>query len=200
MERKKKLRLIQLSLLTVGILIIFFTYTGKEKIVENQIIEDKVERQIKEQLKDQDEKSDVFYNIEYSGLDLAGNRYILKSDEAFSNKTNQEIINMQVVNAIFYFKDDTTLNVRSDKGVYNSKTLDMTFTGNVAAKYEGSELYAGKASYINSKSFLTISDNVKIKDIKGSIVADRFLFDIKNQTLNIDSFNNSKINANINLK
>ncbi len=200
MERKKKLRLIQFCLLTIGIFIIFFTYTAKEKIIEDKIIEDKVEKKIKEQLKGQGEKSDVFYNIEYSGLDLAGNRYILKSDEAYSNKTNQEIINMKVVNAIFYFKDDTTLNVRSDKGIYNSKTLDMIFTGNVAANYEGSELYAGRASYINSKSFLTISDDVRVKDIKGSIVADRFLFDIKNQTLNIDTFNNNKINANINLK
>ena len=30
--------------------------------------------------------------------------------------------------------------------------------------------------------------------------ADKLLFDIKKQTLNISSFNNNKINANINLK
>ena len=29
---------------------------------------------------------DIFYNIEYSGLDLTGNRYILRSDEARTNK------------------------------------------------------------------------------------------------------------------
>ena len=27
-------------------------------------------------------EDDIFYNIEYSGLDLVGNRYILKSKEA----------------------------------------------------------------------------------------------------------------------
>ena len=76
----------------------------------------------------------------------------------------------------------------------------MNFDGNVKANYEGSELFAQKAEYSNSKSFLTISNNVKIKDIRGTMVADKLLFDIKKQTLNIASFNDGKINANINLK
>ena len=41
---------------------------------------------------------------------------------------------------------------------------------------------------------------VKVKDLKGTMVADELLFDIKNQTLDIASFNDSKINANVNLK
>ena len=34
---------------------------------------------------------------------------------------------MKFVEAIFYFKDDTILNVKSEKGIYNNKTLDMNF-------------------------------------------------------------------------
>ena len=37
-----------------------------------------------------------FYNIEYSGLDLSGNRYILKSKEARNNKENQEIVEYEI--------------------------------------------------------------------------------------------------------
>ena len=196
-ERKKKLRIIQLSLLVIGFLIIFFTYLDKKGIPEKKIITELTEKKVIEQLESQAEQSDVFYNIEYSGLDLAGNRYVLKSDEAFNNKINPEVINMKAVNAVFYFKDGTSLTVKSFEGVYNSKTLDITFIGSVQADYEGSKLSAERASYENSKSFLTISENVKIKDIKGTIVADKFLFDIKKQTLNIDSFNNNKINAKI---
>tara|TARA_Y100000591_G_C21595654_1_gene575381 strand:+ start:150 stop:755 length:606 start_codon:yes stop_codon:yes gene_type:complete len=199
-ERKKKLRIIQLSLLTFGILIIFFTYLGKNETPKKKIITGQTEKKIKKQLENLDSKSDVFYNIEYSGLDLNGNRYVLKSDEASNNKASQEIINMKTVTAIFYFKDDTVLKVISDRGVYNTKTLDMTFDGSVKANYEGSELSAGKASYENSKGLLTISEKVKINDFRGSIIADKFLFDIKNQTLNIDSFNNNKINANVRIK
>ena len=107
---------------------------------------------------------------------------------------------MKFVEAVFYFKDNTVLNVWSEKGIYNNKTLNMNFENNVKANYEGSELFAQKAEYSNLKSFLTISEDVKINDIRGAIVADKLLFDIKKQTLNIASFNDGKVNANVNLK
>ena len=132
--------------------------------------------------------------------DLAGNRYILKSEEAYSSKEDQEIVNMKFVDAFFYFKDNTILKVESDTGIYNNKTLDMSFVGNVKASYEGSNLFAEKAEYSNSESYLVISENVKINDVKGSMVADKLYFDIKKQTLNIASFNDGKISTSVNLK
>ena len=59
---------------------------------------------------------------------------------------------------------------------------------------------ADQAEYSNSKSFLSITGKVKVKDIKGTMFADKLLFDIKKKTLNIASFNDNKINANVNLK
>ena len=199
-ERKKKLRIIQVSLLLLGVLILFFTYKDNNSIKEKKIIEKKTLEVVKEQLAKQSQNQDVFYNIEYSGLDLAGNRYILKSEEAYAEKNNQEVINMKFVKAIFYFKDNTVLNVSSDNGIYNNKTLDMDFKGNVNAEYEGSKLFSHSAKFSNSESYLIIEDDVEIEDVRGTVVADKLYFDIKKQTLNITSFNESKINANINLK
>ena len=107
---------------------------------------------------------------------------------------------MKSVEALFYFKDDTILEVRSDFGTYNNKTLDMSFKQNVEASYEGSNLFAQKADYSNKKGYLTISDKVEISDSRGTMVADKLYFDIKKQTLNIASFNDKKINAKIKLK
>ena len=199
-DRKKKLRLIQISLLFLGILILSFTYLQKNQSDKKSILTKQTQDKIKDQLSEDANKSDVFFNIEYSGLDLAGNRYILKSKEAFSQKENKEIVNMKFVTAIFYFKNETILKVWSDKGVYNNKTLDILFEGNLKALYEKSELFAQKADYSNTNSYLTISGDVEIKDPKGTIVADKLLFDIKNQKLNIASFDEDKINANIRLK
>lgn len=198
--RKRKLILTQLLLLIIGSLIVFFTYSERKQVSKDEIIPLETQEKIKKQLEQQSTKGDVFYNIEYSGLDLAGNRYVLKSEEAFNNKEKQEIVNMKIVEAIFYFKDDTTLYVWSDSGIYNNKTLDMNFIGKVRAKYEGSELFAEKAEYSNSKSFLSITEKVKIKDVRGTMFADKLLFDIKKQTLNIASNDDNKINANVNLK
>jgi lipopolysaccharide assembly outer membrane protein LptD (OstA) len=198
MERKKKLRIIQLSLLIFGFILIFFTYLNNEHDTKDKIISKEIKKKIKEQLNDQE--GDVFYNIEYSGLDLAGNRYILKSKEAVSDKVAQEIINMKSLEAVFYFKDGKILKVWSDLGLYNNKTLDMVFEKNVKAIYEGSDLFAKKAVYSNSESFLTISGKVKVVNISGTMFADELFFDIKKQELNIASYNDNKVNANINLK
>ena len=200
MDRKKQLRLIQICLLVLGSLVIIFTYFDRERHSNEQIISKENQEKIKNQLRKNDKEGDIFFNIEYSGLDLAGNRYILKSKEAFSEKSDQKIVNMTSVEATFYFKDGTILNVWSEQGIYNNKSLDMKFSGNVKAIYEGSKLFAQKAEYSNSKSFLTISEKVKINDARGTMIADKLLFDIKKQTLEIASFTDNKINANINLK
>ena len=200
-ERKKRLIFIQASLLVIGILVIFFTYKDNNKnSSKEEIIPLETQEKIKEKIASQTQDGDVFYNIEYSGLDLAGNRYILKSKEAVNNENSQDVVDMKFVEAVFYFKDDTVLNVWSDSGLYNNRTLDMNFSGNVRAEYEGSKLFAQKAEYSNSKSYLTITEKVKIDDMKGTMFADKLLFDIKKQTLNIASFKDGKVNANINLK
>ncbi len=194
-DRKKKLKLIQLSLLFFGLLILYLTYYQKDNM-DNQIISDVEKTKV---IKQTEEGNDVFYNIEYTGLDLNGNRYILKSSEAFLDKINSEIVYMKFVEATFYFKDNTILYIWSDNGVYNNKTFDMDFENNVKAEYLESKLFAGKASFSNTNNYLTIYDNVKIDDIRGNLIADKLLFDISKQKLDITSFNDGKINANLRL-
>jgi len=197
MERKLRLRLIQICLLLVGTIIIFITYYNSDKGLEKNLLTSN-ERKLSDQATKLSKNNDFFYNIKYTGLDLSGNRYVLESEEATTNKSNQELVIMRVVKAVFYLKDNTVLTINSDRGIYNNQTLDMTFEENVKAVYEGSELFAQKAIYSNSKSLLNISNKVKIVDSRGEMIADKLSFDIKNQTLNISSFKNGKINAVVN--
>ncbi len=200
MERKKKLRITQFILLFVGILIIYFTYYNQEYKIDETIISETTKEKLKEQVsKENLEGKEKFINIEYTGLDLSGNRYLLKSEEAYLDEVSPEIIYMSSVEAIFYFKDDTVLRIWSKKGIYNNKTLDMKFIDDVKAKYLNSNLFAQKADYSNSERYLSIYDNVRIDDIRGNLIADKLLFDIKKQKLNITSFNNGNINANVKL-
>ena len=201
-HRKKKLRIIQISLLILGIIIIFFTYGEKNKFSnEKNKLFKFTEKNIEKKLEDTSEEDlNTFYNIEYSGLDLSGNRYILKSEKAISSNKNSEIIDMTGVKAFFYFKDDTILTVSSDHAIYNNKTLDMLFKKNIIAIYENSKLTADKADYSNTLGLLTISDKVKVIDYRGSLDADKLTFDLNNQTLNVASYNNDSINADIKLK
>ena len=194
MERKKKLRITQFFLLIFALLIVYLTYYNKE--IDNTDLTDS--KQIKKTLEDKEDE-DLFFNIEYTGLDLRGNRYLLKSEKARLDELRPEIVYMDIVHAIFYFKDNTILYIWSDKGVYNNKNFDMKFSNNVKAEYMDSKLFAEKANYSNTENYLSIYENVRIDDIKGNLIADKLLFDIKKQNLAITSFNDGKINANIKL-
>ena len=193
-KRKKKIRIIQFFLLTLGVLITYFTYYNKDS-TDKDIISSKP---IKESIPEKENK-DVFFNIEYTGLDLNGNRYLLKSKEAQLDKSKPEIVYMKDVSATFYFKDNTVLYVWSDEGIYNNKNFDMKFDKKVKAEYMNSKLFAEKAHYSNTENFLSIYENVRIKDIRGNLIADKLLFDINKQNLAITSFNDGKINANVKL-
>jgi len=116
------------------------------------------------------------------------------------DELNSEIVYMENVSSTFYFKDDTILYVYADKGVYNNKTLNMVFQNNVEAKYLDNELFAQKAEYSNSESYLSIYGNVKINSQKGNLVADKLLFDITKQKLDISSLIDNEINVNVKLK
>ena len=201
MGRKKKLRLVQITLLIFGLLIIFFTYIKRENNFSGDIIPKETKKKIEKQLSEEKvKKNDIFYNVEYSGFDLNGNRYIIKCKEAITNKEFVELINMKTVDATFFFKNDLELVIKSDEAIYNNETLDIKFSKNIEGSYHNSKLFAQNANYSNSGGFVSVSDNVKITDPKGTMFAKKLLFDIKAKTLKITSEKDDKVKANINIK
>ena len=199
-SRKNKILILQFFLLIAGIFFIFLTFVVFKDRASENIISDNDRRDINLKLTDKKNSKDVFYNIKYSGIDLSGNRYILEAEEAFNNELNDDLLNLKFVDAIFYFKDSTVLYVSSDYGLYNNKNLNMSFEKNVKGNYEESELFAEKAEYSNTKGFLKISDNVRINDVRGNMLTEKLIFDIKNNKLDINSEKNNKINLNTNEK
>ena len=199
MDRKKKLRLYQSVFLFFGVIIIVFTYVNRNNSNQNEIISKNLQKKIEKQIKDQKANNEnVFYNVKYSGLDLEGNRYSIVAEEGTNSETNPNIVKMKGVNATFYFEDDTVLIITSEKGEYNNNTLDIVFENKVKASYDNSELYAEKAEFSNSGNFLIVSKNVKITDEKGSMVADKLLFDIKDKTLNITAKEGGMVKSKVN--
>ena len=199
MNRKKKIKIVQVSLFLLGVFIIYSTYYSDRLNFKKGIISDTTKKKIIKNIKESETKgaNNIFYNVKYSGIDLSGNRYILTSREAISSETNETILVMRDVKATFYFKDDTFLNVTSSEGIYNNKTLDMKFENKVFMTYNNNSLEADNAEYSNSGNYLVIKNNVKVNSDMGNINADKLFFDLKMQKLDIGSFNNNNINANI---
>ena len=199
MNRGRKIKLAQIFLFLLGIFLIYSTYYCEKTDFKKKLISDKTKKEIIREIKESESKdaNNIFYNIKYSGIDLSGNRFILTSKEAMTSEANEAIINMKDVKATFYFKDNTILNVTSKTGIYNNQTLDMKFDNNVLMTYDDNWLKADDAEYSNSGNYLLIRNNVKVNSDMGNINADKLFFDLKMQKLNIGSFENNNINANI---
>ena len=101
MERKKRLRLIQLSLLILGFLIIFFTYLNKNEFSEEKIVTTEKQEKIKRQLANQSQDGEVFYNIEYSGSCSNANLLAYPHILAHSDPSSDPIIFFFIPHIIF---------------------------------------------------------------------------------------------------
>lgn len=147
------------------------------------------------EISEKNSSTNSFENVTYKGIDLNGNRYVINSETANFKIESPELINMKIMNAIFYFKDGTILKVKGDHGTYNNKTYDMEFRNNIEAEYEKNYLFADNLDFYNSKYSLTIYGNVKTESIKGDIVADNLEFDLSTKTLDISMFSNDQVNV-----
>ena len=188
--RKKKLFTIQLVIFLLAISLLYITYN-------NNSIEQKQSPDLVSIKEDPSEESNTFENIEYKGVDLSGNRYIIKSEIANFDTETPEIINMKIMKTIFYFKDGTTMTLTGDYGTYNNKTFDMEFRENIVAEYQNNLLYADNLIYLNTKSLLTIYGNVMTESVQGNINADNVEIDLSAETLDISMFDEKQVNVNL---
>ena len=187
-NRKKNLFLVQITIFIVAVSLLYNTYRDKNKKKEDLV----------EIITETKPDTNSFTDIEYSGFDLTGNRYVLKSRKADFKTETPELINMKEVKAKFYLKDNTVLVVISDEGLYNNITLDMDFMKNVEVDYLNHNLLSDFLSYSNSKAKLIATGNVRGESIeKGEFTADNVEYNLADKNLNFSMFGNKKINIRI---
>ena len=195
-SRKKRILTIQIIIFIIGSLLVFFTYYNKNNVSDLKKTSDLVEQNSSDTLEN-DQNINTFENIEYKGIDLNGNRYVIMSEKASFDVNKPELIDMKIMSAIFYFKDGTILKVKGDYGTYNNKSNDMEFRENIIANYIDNNLYADNLDYLNSKNLLTIYGNVKTESIKGNISADNIEIDISKRTVDLSMFGNGEVKVKI---
>ena len=187
-SRKKNILLVQFTVFLIAVALLYNTYRNKTNKTEETV---KVESEVKT-----NSNINSFTDIEYSGFDLTGNRYVLKAVNANFKTETPEMINMKEVLAKFYLKDDTILTVISDEGIYNNITLDMKFKGNVEADYLTHILSSDFLSYSNTKNKIIATGNIRGTSIeKGEFSADNVEYDLTDKTLNFSMLGSKQVNV-----
>ena len=183
-KKKKNLLLIQLTIFFVALALLYNTYHDKNKETETSVDVETISSS----------DTNSFTDIEYSGFDLNGNRYLLQAKKADFKTEKPELIYMKGVTAKFYLKDNTILEVISESGLYNNLTLDMNFDTNVKVDYLTHILLSDSLSYSNSDAKLIATGNVRGESIKkGEFSADNVEYDLTDKTLNFSMFDSKQV-------
>ena len=190
--RKKRLIFIQTSLLIVAILLLYIFYY-KGSLDDKSSEETKIENKKIEQLSE----SNFFENVEYKGIDASGNRYLLESQIASFDNEKPELVNMEGMKAIFYFKDGTILQVSGKKGIYNNKTNDMEFREEVKVTQADNQIKADNLDYFNSKGLINVYGDVEGKSLDGNFTSDILNININNQSIDFLMKNNNQVKINL---
>ena len=190
-KRKTKLLVIQFLIFFTAILLIYLTYYQKQddqtkNFEKNKIIETKT-----------DDKKNFSEDVQYRGVDLNGNRFIIESKTAEFDAENPNDIFMYKMLGYFYFKDGSVLRIQSDRGRYNNETQDTEFKDNIIAEHRDNVLYSDNIDYLNSKGLLKIYGNIRGNTDKGQILADTLNYDLKKETLSISMFDNDLIDVKV---
>ncbi len=191
----KRKTLIQISLVSFGLFIIFFTYfysgdkdASLDKVVKKEIEKDAIEN----------EGLNTFEDITYEGKDSNDNDFVLNAEYAEFTSNESNIIYMKKIVCRFFFKDGTTLKILSDKGIYDNISNNMEFEENVEMYYLENKLFSDKANFVNSENYLIVQGNVFGEGPLGNVAADKLNVDLIQKKMKISMYNESKVNIKVN--
>ena len=189
MTNKKKI--FQLSLIFIGLIIIFFTYFfNLEKKQPSDIV---TETETKENEEFLEEVVNRFENVEYKGIDNTGNKFTIGSQFAEFKKEKPELIFMENVECFFTFKDNTVLLISSKKGIYNNISNDMQFSEDVKMDYLENTIFSDRANFNNYENQLLIAGNVRGDGPTTNLKADELDFDLNTKDLKISMYSEERV-------
>ena len=191
--RKKRLILIQTLLLFVAVLLFYiFYYQNNTSSIQNKKVETESEKLQKMS------EDNFFEDVEYKGIDSNGNRYLLNSKIASFDENNPELVKMIEMNATFYFKNGKTLKVSGKSGMYNNKTNDMEFRGDVRVVQADNKIFADNLDYFNLRKKIKVYGNVVGRSLDGNFSSDILNLDIDNQSIDFLMNNREQVKINLN--
>ena len=189
MTNKKKI--FQLSLVFIGLLIIFFTYFFNLEKKQPSDIVTETETKLNEEFLE--EGVNRFENVEYKGIDNTGNKFTIGSQFAEFKKEKPELIFMENVECFFTFKDNTVLLISSKKGIYNNISNDMQFSEDVKMDYLENTIFSDRANFNNYENQLLIAGNVRGDGPTTNLKADELDFDLNTKDLKISMYSEERV-------
>ena len=189
----KKNKIIQFSLVIVGIILFFFTYYSNDK---DEIVD--IDKNILsgDVVKLTEETSNIIENVNYVGTNNKGIFFELNAAVAVIKHDEPNISLLQGVFVVIKLRDSKTVHIQSDKASFDKISNDCEFFGHVKVTEQNNIITSDNLDLYMSKNLITVYNNVKYNGVKGFLVADKVDIDILKNEANIFMFGkNDKVRA-----
>ena len=185
-------KIIQFSLISIGMLLILVTYFLYPKIEKSKLKEEKIVKKNEIVIADED-RANIFEHVEYKGIYNIDTPFVIKSDKANITKEEPDIVYMTDMSVILHLNDGRTVIITSDRGRYNKVTYDCYFENNVRATDGESLILAENLDLLSNKNTVSVYNDVVLTGNKGSLQADKINYDLSTRKFHISMFGDKKV-------
>ena len=157
------------------VFILYYSYyyipsknTGSIKIKNSELNKNLIVNK-KSEIKKEEFKN-TFFNTEYKNENNRGQLFTTQSKESYIFQDKPDLIHLiQPYSFTKLEKDQTLLEIKSNKGLYNKKDKLTSYENNVVIKNKNYLITSAKAEHFSSKNIIIISGNVVMKDLKNGL-------------------------------
>jgi LPS export ABC transporter protein LptC len=185
-------KIIQFSLISIGMLLILVTYFLYPKIEKSKLKEEKIVKK-NEIVIAEENQANIFEHVEYKGIYNIDTPFVIKSDKANITKEEPDIVYMTDMSVILHLNDGRTVIITSDRGRYNKVTNDCYFENNVRATDGESLILAENLDLLSNKNTVSVYNDVVLTGNKGSLQADKINYDLSTRKFHISMFGDKKV-------
>ncbi len=188
---KANRNIIQLSLISIGLVLILGTYFLYPKINEKKFIKNK--SIVTTETTEEKIEENLFENIEYKGIYGLDNSFVVKSNKAEISDDEPNIVYMEEMHVILYMKTGKIINITSDKGRYDKVTYDCFFENNVKATDDKTIIFADNLDLLSSDDYAIVYNNVSLNSEEGQLQADKIDYNFIKKLYRVTMFDNETV-------
>ncbi len=195
-QMKKKHLRVQLTLVSIGLLLFVLTYLLYPNIIKNKVSEDlSTSKDFEKTIRS--EEMTTFDSLEYKGIYDFDKPFKVKSKKAYMLNEEPDIVYMYNMHVILHLTDGRTVNITSEKGRYNKITQDCFFEQNVKATDGSTKIFAENLDLLATKNFLEIYNNVSLDNAMGYVEADKINYNFETKHFKVLMFDDKSIKMKI---
>ena len=187
-------KIVQLSLLSVGFILILGTYFLYPKIKNNNNVKITIDS---EKIIKKNTESNLFENVEYKGLYNFNQPFVIESKKAHIFNEEPDIVYMNKMIVTLHMQNGKVVVITSDKGTYNKVNYDCFFVGNVKAIDSETTITSNNLDLLSTEDYALAYDNVVLVNDQGSLNADKVKYDFKKEQYHVSMLNNEKVKINL---